>query len=113
MKIKDEIGSLRKEYETLDSKLISEFKPEISMLKSKLQHFLADQKTENFKLVKEIAIMEKEKLDLQNNIYFCLGKLHKLEKEVGVKAKAYTYMFDQSILDNEISNRFVIEKEDI
>jgi hypothetical protein len=45
--------------------------------------------------------------------YNCLGKLHKLEREVGVKSKAYTYLYDQSIIDNEIGNKFIIEKEDI
>jgi hypothetical protein len=74
---------------------------------------LVEQKTENFKLVKEIAILEKEKVELQNTIYIALGRLHKLEREVGVKSKAYTYIYDQNITENEISNKFIIEKEDI
>lgn len=82
-------------------------------MKKNLQNVLVDQKTENFKLVKEIAVLEKDKLELQNQVYNCLGKLHKLEKEVGVKSKAYTYLYDQSIIDNEIGNKFIIEKEDI
>ncbi len=82
-------------------------------MKNNLQKFLVEQKTENFKLIKEIAILEKEKIDLQNNVYMSLGRLHKLEREVGVKSKAFTYLFDQSLIENEISNKFVIEKEDI
>ena len=82
-------------------------------MKKNLQNVLVDQKTENFKLVKEIAVLEKDKLELQNQVYNCLGKLHKLEKEVGVKSKAHTYLYDQSIIDNEIGNKFIIEKEDI
>lgn len=82
-------------------------------MKKNLQNVLVDQKTENFKLVKEIAILEKEKIELQNSVYTCLGRLHKLEREVGVKSKAYTYLFDQSIIENEINNKFIIEKEDI
>ncbi len=92
---------------------MSEYKPEIAKMKKRLQNVLVDQKTENFKLVKEIAILEKEKLEIQNSIYSCLGKLHKLEREVGVKSKAYTYLYDQSIIDNEIGNKFIIEKEEI
>lgn len=82
-------------------------------MKKNLQNVLVEQKTENFKLIKEIAILEKEKIEVQNNIYMCLGRLHKLEREVGVKSKAFTYLFDHSIIENEISNKFVIEKEDI
>jgi hypothetical protein len=113
LKTKDEVKVLRVEYENCGKNILVDYKHEIVAMKNKLQNFLVEQKTENFKLIKEIAIMEKEKIDLQNNIYHCLAKLHKLEKEVGVKTKAYTYMYDQSILENEISNKFIIEKEDI
>jgi hypothetical protein len=97
----------------LDKNIYSEYFPEISKMTKILQKILIDQKTENFKLIKEIAILEKEKSEIQNSIYMCLGKLHKLEREVGVKSKAYTYLFDQSLIENEISNKFVIEREDI
>jgi hypothetical protein len=97
----------------VDTNIYNEYRPEISKMKKNLQNVLVDQKTENFKLVKEIALIEKEKLELQMAVYTCLGKLHKLEKEVGVKSKAFTYLFDQSIIDNEIGNKFIIEKEDI
>jgi hypothetical protein len=58
-------------------------------------------------------MLEKEKIDLQNTIYACLGKLHKLENNVGIKAKAFTYAFDQTIKDSELSNKILIDKEDI
>jgi len=92
---------------------MSLYKPEIFKIKNQIQIFLANQKTENFKFVKEIAVLEKDKIDLQNSIYQCLGKLHKLEKEVGIKAKAFTYAFDQSLVDNDINSKVIIEREDL
>ncbi len=111
--MKEDVGVIKDEIKIIDSNIFTEYRPEINKMKKNLQNVLVDQKTENFKLVKEIAVLEKDKLELQNQVYNCLGKLHKLEKEVGVKSKAYTYLYDQSIIDNEIGNKFIIEKEDI
>ena len=111
--MKEDIKKLKEEIVVLDKNIYAEYYPEISKMTKILQKILIDQKTENFKLIKEIAILEKEKSDIQKSIYMCLGKLHKLEREVGVKSKAYTYLFDQSLIENEISNKFVIEREDI
>lgn len=111
--MKSELKELKEEMEVIDKNIISEYMPEITNMKKKFQNFIVEQKTENFKLIKEIAILEKEKLDMQQNVYIQLGKLHKLEREVGVKSKAFTYLFDQSIIENEINNKFLIEREDI
>lgn len=111
--MREEIAELKEEIKTVDSNIYEEYRPEIIKMKKNLQNVLVDQKTENFKLVKEIAILDKEKIEVQNSVYMALGKLHKLEREVGVKSKAYTYLFDQSIIDNEIGNKFIIEKEDL
>jgi hypothetical protein len=113
LNLKQQVKDLREEMEVIDKNTINEFMPEIINMKKKFQNFIVEQKTENFKLIKEIAILEKEKLDLQQSVYICLGKLHKLEREVGVKSKAFTYLFDQSIIENEINNKFLIEREDI
>ena len=61
---------------------------------------------------KRIAL-EKEKAEIQQSIYNALGYMHRLEKEVGIKSKTYTYIYDQTICENELSSKFVIEKEDI
>ncbi len=112
-KLRDDIKKLKEEIEVLDTDIYNEYVPEISKMTKVLQRILIDQKTENFKLIKEVGIIEKEKIEIQNSIYTCLGRLHKLEREVGVKSKAYTYLFDHSLLDNEINNKFIIEKEDL
>ena len=90
------------------SKIYNIFQPEISKLQKSLLEFLNNQKLE-----KEISVILKENDETQKMIYFNLGKLHCLEKEVGVKSRQLTYTFDSSILDNEINNKFIIQKEDI
>ena len=111
--LRDEVKSLRGNIEIVDTIIYREFHPEILKLKINLKKFFEEQKLENFKLIKEIAILEKEKVDIQTNIYYLLGHLHCLEKEIGVTSKAFGYLFDQTIIDNEISNRIIIEREDL
>jgi len=82
-------------------------------MKKMIQSFLADQKTENFRYVKEIALLEKDKIEIQNAIYACLNKLQKLENGVGIRAKAFTYAFDQSLKEGETLNKVIIDKEDL
>ena len=66
-----------------------------------MQNFLVEQKTENFKLVKEIAIIEKDKVDLQVKIYDAITKMIKLEKDVGVKPSVYNNQFDSMLLQSD------------
>ena len=40
----------------------------IVKMKKMVQSFLADQKTENFKFVKEIALLQKDKIEIQNQL---------------------------------------------
>jgi len=108
-----EVKKIAEGMETLESEFYSKYRPEILKMKKMVQSFLADQKTENFKYVKEIALLERDKIEIQNSIYACLGKLHKLENGVGIKSKAYTYAFDQSLRDSETNNKVMIDKEDI
>ena len=111
--LKDEIQELHIQLDEFDQNVTDEFKPEIQKLSEALLNHINSQKTENIRLKKEISILEKEKLDLQQDIYNALGYLHKLEREVGIKAKTYTYIYDQNISENELSSKFVVEKEDI
>jgi septal ring factor EnvC (AmiA/AmiB activator) len=99
--------------EVVDKNIYREYQPEIVKMKTNLQTFLVDQKTENFKLIKEIAILEKEKNEIQQNIYVILNRIHKIEKDVGLRSRAFTYLFDQSLLESQLANKIFIEKEDI
>lgn len=104
---------MRGDIEVVDKNIYKEYHPEIVKMSKNLNGFLIEQNSENFKLIKEIAILEKEKNDVQQNIYIMLNRIHKIEKDVGVRSKAYTYLFDQSLIENQLANKIFIEKEDI
>ena len=89
--IKGEISKLFKDYEHIDGTIADEIKPEIIKMERKLQNYLVEQKTENFKLIKEIAILEKEKAEIQKQIELSLARLDRLEAEVGIKDRGATF----------------------
>lgn len=117
--LKTKIKELKLDIKELETKIrdtaiiYNIYHPEIVKMQKSLLEFLNNQKLENQKLLKEISVILKENDETQKIIYFHLGKLHCLEKEVGVKSRQLTYIFDSSILDNEINNKFIIQKEDI
>lgn len=111
--LKEEIQVLHNKLDVFDEDVTNEFKPEIQKLGEALNKYIEEQRHENLRLNKEISILEKEKLEIQQDIYTSLGYLHKLERDVGIKAKTYTYIYDQNISENELSSKFVVEKEDI
>jgi len=112
--VKKEIKEINKDLtDNFSNEFYKQYKPEISNMLLKTQKLVADQKSENFKFMKEIAVLEKGKVELQNAIYACLGKIHQLEKYVGIKAKAFTYAYDQSMIDTDINGKVIIDREDI
>lgn len=102
--IKGDISRLFKDYENIDETIISEIKPEILKMEKKLQNYLVEQKTENFKLIKEIAILDKEKAEIQKQIEIALGRLDRLEAEVGLKEKGETMIEENNEQINNSSN---------
>lgn len=102
--IKGDISRLFKDYENIDETIISEIKPEILKMEKKLQNYLVEQKTENFKLIKEIAILDKEKAEIQKQIEIALGRLDRLEAEVGLKEKGATMIEENNEQINNTSN---------
>ena len=89
------------------------YRPQIKILSDAIKDFVEKQKMENFRLKEEISILEKEKTEIQQGIYDALGYLNKLEKVVGVKSKTYTYYYDQTMSESELSSKFIIKDEDI
>ena len=89
------------------------YRPQIKILSDAIKDFVEKQKLENFRLKEEISILEKEKTEIQQGIYDALGYLNKLEKVVGVKSKTYTYYYDQTMSESELSSKFIIKDEDI
>ena len=89
--IKNEIFAIFGGFENIDTTIIDDLRPEIQRLEKSLQNFLVEQKTENFRFIKEIAILQKEKEEIQKEIEASLLRLEKLENEIGVKsAKAHS-----------------------
>ena len=89
------------------------YRPQIKILSDAIKDFVEKQKMENYRLKEEISILEKEKTEIQQGIYDALGYLNKLEKVVGVKSKTYTYYYDQTMSESELSSKFIIKDEDI
>ena len=89
------------------------YRPQIKILSDAIKNFVEKQKMENFRLKEEITILEKEKTEIQQVIYDALGYLNKLEKVVGIKSKTYTYYYDQTMSESELSSKFIIKDEDI
>ena len=89
------------------------YRPQIKILSDAIKNFVEKQKMENYRLKEEISILEKEKTEIQQGIYDALGYLNKLEKIVGIKSKTYTYYYDQTMSESELSSKFIIKDEDI
>jgi len=89
------------------------YRPQIKILSDAIKDFVEKQKVENNRLKEEISILEKEKTEIQQGIYDALGYLNKLEKVVGIKSKTYTYYYDQTMSESELSSKFIIKDEDI
>ena len=89
------------------------YRPQIKILSDAIKNFVEKQKVENHRLKEEISILEKEKTEIQQGIYDALGYLNKLEKIVGIKSKTYTYYYDQTMSESELSSKFIIKDADI
>lgn len=109
-RLQSEIKSQKKELEVLEEIRV-DFMEDIDFLKNSMSNFINEQKKENFRLQREVHTIEKENVDIQNNIYYYLGRLNALEKEVGLKSKGYTYYNEQ--LESGMNAKFIIELEDI
>ena len=108
-----EIKDLKEQVQNVDDDNLEVYRPEVEKLKNVLNEFMENQKLENERLNEEINLLEKEKVEIQQSIYDALGYLHKLEKQVGIKSKTYTYYYDQTLSENELSSKFIIKDENI
>lgn len=103
--MEEEIKVIKQEIEVADSQFFELYSPQIIQIKINYQNFLVEQKTENFKLIREIASLEKEKVDIQSKIYDAIAKLIKIEKEVGVNPNTFNYQ-----LDRLLDNKFILDE---
>lgn len=105
IEINDHLKSMRKEVEDIET--IREFANYTKNIRLNVQNFLVDQKTETFKLVKEIAVLSKEKIDIQNKIVLAMEKIKKLELEVGTKKNVFNATMEDALKSyTSTENRF-------
>ena len=83
--IRQNVQNLRVRVDNTEGVSFDDIRPEIDNLRNKLQVFLVNQKGEKFKLIKEIALLQKEKVELYSQLSMCVQRLDKVEREVGRK----------------------------
>jgi len=109
IEIKNMIMTVKEDIDDIDS--INEMKSFILKIRNDVQKFLVEQKTESFKLVKEIALLTKDKIDLQLRIKQSLEKIKRLEDEVGIKESLHNNAVDEMIKGHFVSENRFYEKE--
>lgn len=106
--IKGQIKEVKVNTGGFDTSLYNQFIDHINNIKLKIQTFLVNQKSETFKLIKEIAIMCKEKIELQNRIYQAMERIRKIEEEVGSHLGVHISQQDQMIKSHSVyENKFL------
>lgn len=81
----EDISSIVSQVDNCDKDIIEEIKPQIDELEQRLRKYLVEQKTENFKLIKEVATLNKDKEALVSDLDACITRLNVLEAQVGKK----------------------------
>ena len=85
--IQENMKNLRVEVESISVENTGDVLNEIQNLEKRLQVFIVETKTENFKLIKEVANLKKEKNELYNQIQLAFQRVEKIEKELGKNKK--------------------------
>lgn len=109
--IKVDVKKMAEDVQRMPREIKEDYQDDVIALKDIYNNHLIDQKRENIKLQRQVNDYQKENLDLQNEIYYLLGRLNTLEKEVGCKTRGYTYNEENLINDGEV--RYIIKTEDI
>ena len=87
--IKD-LKKMKIEFDDIEPNITEEIRAEIMKIEKKLQNYLVSQKTETIRLIKEIAILQKEKEQIKDEIEASIERLNKLEKIIGTNKDNYT-----------------------
>jgi len=101
---KKEFKSIKIDFDNLEPNITEEIRTEIIKIEKRLQNFLVEQKTETIRLIKEIAILQKEKEKLKDEIEACYERLNKLEKIIGTNKDYY-----KTISDTKLANKNGLE----
>ena len=85
--VQGNIEVLKQLVESAGNEASGDIHNEIINLEKKLQLFIVESKTEKFKLIKELAILKKEKNEIYSQIQAAFARVEKLEKELGKNKK--------------------------
>ena len=85
--VDDYLQTLIEPIEKCDVGIYEEIKPEISKMETRLRKFLIEQKTENFKLVKDVVSLEKERKELFDKLSECMLRVERMEKALRQHSK--------------------------
>ncbi len=102
--LRHEIKEVKIEIDKIDKDIIALYKPEVEKLRKLVQTFLCEQKTENFRLLKEIKILETDKAEVEEEISLHLDKLKKLEKSIGNKNTVFVNEFDKTVKGKKVND---------
>jgi hypothetical protein len=106
-----DIKQMGKDVIRLPLEIKEDYADDIVSLKEIYNKYIVEQKRENNKLQRDVNGSQKENIDIQNEIYYLLGRLNTLEKEVGLKSRGYTY-YEENLVNNS-ETRYVIKTEHI
>jgi len=85
--VQGNIEVLKQLVESAGNEASGDIHNEIINLEKRLQLFIVESKTEKFKLIKELAILKKEKNEIYSQIQTAFARVEKLEKELGKNKK--------------------------
>ena len=85
--VQGNIEVLKQLVESAGNEASGDIHNEIINLEKRLQLFIVESKTEKFKLIKELAILKKEKNEIYSQIQAAFARVEKLEKELGKNKK--------------------------
>ena len=105
----NDLKSMKREVEDIET--LKDFSKYTNAIRVKIQNFLVNQKTESFKLVKEVAILSKEKIDIQNKIFLAMEKIKKLEQEVGIKPTVFNSSMENALKTYKSTENRFFEKD--
>ncbi|KAM3135677.1 hypothetical protein pb186bvf_012203 [Paramecium bursaria] len=99
----DELKAMNERINTENINNIKDLQPMLKEFHNKLKERLHEEKNENYKLLREIEGLNREKLQIQQTILFSHKRIMELEKLVGIQHKVE--QFDDNIEEEDDDQR--------
>lgn len=106
--IKD-LKKMKIEFDDIEPNITEEIRAEIMKIEKKLQNYLVSQKTETIRLIKEIAILQKEKEQIKDEIEASIERLNKLEKIIRTNKDNYTTIENVKLSKKNVESKNIEE----